>query len=46
MWQQLGSPPENFRFYKFSDNSNEKVQEMRKINFEENKTALFPGDGK
>ncbi len=44
MWHKLGSPPENFRYYRFSDTSNEKNQEMQKIDFDENRTSLFQGE--
>jgi hypothetical protein len=41
MWNQLSSPPENFRFYKFSDLSQERDAEIKCINFDENRTNLF-----
>ena len=41
MWNNLASPPENFRYYKFSDNSNEQLRPIKDINLEENKTTLF-----
>lgn len=41
MWHNLGSPPENFRFYKFSETSNEKGQIFKNIDLQENKTCLF-----
>jgi hypothetical protein len=44
MWETLSSPPENFRFYKFSEHSNEKDGGFRHIDLEENKTNLFQSD--
>ena len=41
MWNNLASPPENFRYYKFSENSNEQLRPVKDINLEENKTTLF-----
>lgn len=41
MWNNLASPPENFRYYKFSENSNEQLKPVKDINLEENKTTLF-----
>ena len=41
MWNNLASPPENFRYYKFTDNSAEAQRPVREINLEENKTTLF-----
>lgn len=42
MWENLGSPPENFRFYKFSDHSHDKEGVYRTIDLEEDRANLFP----
>lgn len=44
MWDTLGSPPENFRFYRFTEHSNDKEGLCRSIDLEEDKTNLFPQD--
>jgi hypothetical protein len=44
MWDTLGSPPENFRFYKFSEHSDDKELLCRSIDLEEDRTNLFPND--
>lgn len=34
MWNKLGSPPENFRFYKYSENSGDKNAHFKNINLD------------
>lgn len=41
MWDTLGSPPENYRFYKFTDHSNNKEGLAKSIDLEEDKATLF-----
>lgn len=41
MWHKLGSPPDNLRFYKYSDHSAEQERLFRDINLEQNRTTLF-----
>lgn len=38
---EMGSPPQNFRYYKFDDSPFEASQELQKINNEEHKAHLF-----
>ena len=44
MWDTLGSPPENFRFYKFTDHSGEKEAMVQNIDLEENRKNLFQNE--
>jgi hypothetical protein len=44
MWETLGSPPENFRFYKFSEHSNDKEGTYRNIDLKEDRANLFPDE--
>lgn len=41
MWNNLASPPENYRYYKFTDNSEDQPHPSRDVNLEENRTTLF-----
>ena len=41
MWHELASPPENFRYYKFTDNSAEHGCLTKDVDLEENRTCLF-----
>lgn len=44
MWQQLGSPPENFRNYQFEERKDNHEQERCKKQLESNKKILFEKD--
>ena len=41
MWNRIVSPPDNLRFYKYSDSSAEHQGPQKEVNLDENKTTLF-----
>ena len=41
MWNHIVSPPDNLRFYKYSDSSAEHQVPQKDVDLDENKTTLF-----
>jgi len=44
MWHELASPPENYRFYKFTDHSHEKQYPTPTLDLSQQRKQLFTKD--